>query len=78
MGKNKDRDRLELDGIVTDTHPGGMFTVELVDTRLKIIATVCGKIRQNFIKIVAGDKVKLEISPYDTSRGRIVRRIVKE
>lgn len=74
MGKNKDRDRVELMGIVMDSHPGGMFTVETA-TQLKIIATVCGRIRQNQIKILSGDKVIVEVSPYDIARGRIIKRL---
>lgn len=72
-----DRDRMEVDGTVIDSHPGGMFTVE-TKTGQTIITTICGKIRQNFIKITAGDRVIVEVSPYDLNRGRIVKRLSKE
>ncbi|MFZ4399405.1 MAG: translation initiation factor IF-1 [Bacteroidales bacterium] len=68
------KDSLEISALVMDSHPGGMFTLK-TEAELKIIATVSGKIRQNFIKILVGDKVIVELSPYDTSRGRIVKRL---
>lgn len=73
----KDRDRMEIVGTIIDSHPGGMFTVR-TQNDVKIIATVCGKIRQNFIKILTGDNVAIEVSPYDLTRGRIIKRLPKE
>ncbi len=72
MGKIKNRDRMELDGEVLEAHPGAMFTVAVNDMKIK--ATLSGKMRQNFIKVIPGDKVKIEISPYDTCKGRIISR----
>lgn len=72
--RSDSRDRIELPGTIVDTHPGGMFTVR-TDTGIKILATVCGKIRKNFIRVIAGDNVIVELSPYDTSRGRITKRL---
>lgn len=73
MGKAKDRDRMELDGVVVEAHPGAMFTVKVND--MQITATLSGKMRQNFIKVIPGDKVKIEVSPYDTGKGRIISRL---
>ncbi len=73
----KDRDRIEITGVVLDAHPGGMFTVKTAED-VKIVATICGKIRQNFIKILTGDNVIIEVSPYDMNRGRIIKRLPKE
>jgi len=74
MGKIKDRDRVELDGTVVEAHPGAMFTVQVNEMIIK--ATISGKMRQNFIKVIPGDKVKIEVSPYDTSKGRIISRMI--
>jgi translation initiation factor IF-1 len=64
---------LEIEGVVTESLPNAMFRVELAAGQ-KVLAHVSGKIRLNFIKILPGDKVKVELSPYDLSRGRIVYR----
>ena len=66
-------DTLEIEGTVTESLPNAMFRVEL-PTGHNILAHVSGKIRLNFIKILPGDRVKVELSPYDLSRGRIVYR----
>lgn len=63
------------DGVVTEALPNTMFRVEVDDGNLNLLCVVSGKMRQNFIKIVSGDKVRLEISPYDLTRGRIVCRL---
>lgn len=63
------------DGIVTEALPNTMFRVEVDEGNLNLLCVVSGKMRQNFIKIVSGDKVRLEISPYDLTRGRIVCRL---
>ena len=70
---NKGKDVIELEGKVIEALPNAVFRVEL-ETGQTILAHVSGKIRKNFIKILRGDRVKVEISPYDLSRGRIVYR----
>ena len=64
---------IETEGTVTETLPNAMFKVELKNGHM-VLAHVCGKMRMNFIRILPGDKVKLELSPYDLSRGRITFR----
>ncbi len=64
---------LEVEGVVTEALPNAMFRVELA-TGHRVLAHVSGKIRLNFIRILPGDRVKVELSPYDVSRGRIVYR----
>jgi len=64
---------IEVEGTITETLPNAMFRVEL-DNGHKVLAHVSGKIRMNFIRIIPGDRVKLELSPYDLSRGRITYR----
>ncbi|MDR1473748.1 MAG: translation initiation factor IF-1 [Lactobacillales bacterium] len=66
-------DMIEIEGLVVDTLPNAMFTVELENGH-KILATVSGKIRKNYIRILTGDKVTIEMSPYDLTRGRITYR----
>ena len=66
-------DVIEVDGIVKEALPNAMFKVEL-DNGHVILAHISGKMRMNFIRILPGDKVKLEISPYDLTRGRIIYR----
>ncbi len=67
------QDAIEVEGTVLEPLPNGMFRVEL-DNGHKVLAHVSGKIRMNFIRILAGDKVTVELSPYDLSRGRITYR----
>ncbi|CCQ93727.1 initiation factor IF-I [[Clostridium] ultunense Esp] len=66
-------DVIEIEGTVIEPLPNAMFRVELVNGH-KILAHVSGKIRMNFIRILPGDKVTVELSPYDLTRGRIVYR----
>lgn len=66
-------DVIEIEGIVTEALPNAMFTVELQNGQ-KILATISGKLRMNFIRILPGDKVTIEMSPYDLTRGRITWR----
>ena len=66
-------DVIEIEGKVTDTLPNAMFKVELENGAV-ILAHVSGKIRMNFIRILPGDKVQVELSPYDLTRGRITWR----
>ncbi|HCW9968760.1 TPA: translation initiation factor IF-1 [Staphylococcus aureus] len=67
------QDVIELEGIVLDTLPNAMFKVELENGH-EILAHVSGKIRMNYIRILPGDKVTVEMSPYDLTRGRITYR----
>lgn len=64
---------IEMDGIVNEALANAMFRVEL-DNGHELLAHLSGKIRQNFIKICPGDRVKLEMSPYDLTKGRITYR----
>jgi translation initiation factor IF-1 len=64
---------IRASGIVVETLPNATFRVELANGH-RVIAHVCGKMRMKFIRILPGDKVSLEISPYDLSRGRITYR----
>lgn len=66
-------DMIEVEGIITDTLPNAMFKVALENGHT-ILAHVSGKIRKNFIRILPGDKVTVELSPYDLTRGRITYR----
>ena len=62
-----------VEGKVLETLPNAMFRVEL-ENQHKVLAHISGKMRMHFIRILPGDKVTVELSPYDLSRGRIVRR----
>ncbi|HCU23847.1 MAG TPA: translation initiation factor IF-1 [Deltaproteobacteria bacterium] len=64
---------IEVEGTVIEPLPNAMFRVELENGH-KVLAHISGKMRMHFIKILPGDKVKLELSPYDLSRGRITYR----
>lgn len=66
-------DVIEVEGTVKEPLPNAMFTVELENGHT-VLAHISGKMRMHFIRILPGDKVKLEISPYDLSRGRIIYR----
>jgi translation initiation factor IF-1 len=70
MGKE---DSIQVEGTVVESLPNAMFRVELENGHI-VLAHISGKMRMHFIKILAGDKVTLELSPYDLSRGRIVYR----
>jgi translation initiation factor IF-1 len=65
---------IETEGKVIETLPNAMFRVEIENGHI-VLAHVSGRMRMNFIRILPGDKVKLELSPYDLSRGRITFRI---
>lgn len=65
---------IELEGKVLESLPNAMFQVELENGH-KILAHISGKIRKNFIRILPGDKVKVELTPYDLTRGRITYRL---
>lgn len=66
-------DMIEVEGTVTETLPNAMFKVEL-ENGFEILAHVSGKIRVNYIRILPGDRVKVEMSPYDLTKGRITYR----
>ena len=66
-------DVIEVEGTVIEPLPNAMFRVELANGH-KVLAHVSGKIRMNFIRILPGDRVTVELSPYDLTRGRIVYR----
>ncbi|MGO9480266.1 MAG: translation initiation factor IF-1 [Candidatus Kryptoniota bacterium] len=65
--------QIKVDGTITETLPNANFRVKL-DNGHEILAHISGKMRMNFIKILVGDKVTVELSPYDLSKGRIVYR----
>lgn len=67
------KDIIEVEGTVTDALPNAIFKVELENGH-EILAHISGKLRMNFIKILPGDKVIVELSPYDLTRGRITWR----
>ena len=67
-------DLIEVEGTIEEALPNAMFRVVLENNH-KVLAHVSGKIRMNFIRILPGDKVKLELSPYDLTRGRITFRL---
>ena len=64
---------IKVEGIVLETLPNAMFKVEL-ENKHQVLAHISGKMRMQFIKILPGDKVTVELSPYDLSRGRITYR----
>jgi len=64
---------LEIDGTVQEALPNAMFLVQMVNGH-KVLAHVSGKIRMNFIRIIPGDRVLVEMSPYDLTKGRIIWR----
>ena len=66
-------DVIELEGVVSEALPNAMFQVELQNGH-KILAHISGKLRMNYIKILPGDKVTVEMSPYDLTKGRITWR----
>ena len=67
-------DAIEVEGVVVEPLPNAMFRVELANGH-RVLAHIWGKMRMNYIKILPGDKVIVELSPYDLSRGRIVYRV---
>ena len=66
-------DVIEVEGVVVEKLPNAMFKVELENGH-QILAHISGKLRQNYIRILPGDKVTIEMSPYDLSKGRIIWR----
>ena len=68
------KDTIEFEGVIKESLPNAMFRVELDNGHL-VLAHISGKIRKNFIKILPGDRVKVELTPYDLNRGRITFRV---
>ena len=66
-------DVIEVEGVVVESFPNAVFQVELKNGH-KVLAHISGKLRMNFIRILPGDRVTLELSPYDLTRGRITWR----
>jgi translation initiation factor IF-1 len=66
-------DIIKMTGIIDECLPGAMFRVKLTENHI-ILATISGRLRQNNIRILLGDSVDIEMSPYDLNRGRIVYR----
>jgi translation initiation factor IF-1 len=69
----KQEDKIEVEGEITEALPSTMFRVE-VEGGHDVLATISGKMRKHYIRILPGDKVKVELSPYDLTRGRITYR----
>ncbi len=68
------KDVIELEGTIIESMPNAMFRV-MLENNHEILAHISGKIRKNFIRILPGDKVKVEMTPYDLTRGRITFRL---
>jgi translation initiation factor IF-1 len=71
------QDLIEMEGTVTESLPNAMFRVDL-ENGFNVLAHISGKIRRNYIKILPGDKVKVELTPYDLTKGRITYRLRKK
>jgi translation initiation factor IF-1 len=67
-------DAIEVEAVVVETLPNAMFRVEL-ENKHQVLAHISGKMRKNFIRILPGDRVLVELSPYDLNRGRIIYRL---
>ncbi|HEY4644086.1 MAG TPA: translation initiation factor IF-1 [Bacteroidota bacterium] len=67
------QEAIKMDGVITETLPNAMFHVRLENGH-EVLAHISGKMRMNFIKILVGDRVTVELSPYDLSKGRITYR----
>ena len=66
-------DLIEMEGVIVEKLPNAMFKVELENGHV-VLAHISGKLRMNFIRILQGDKAKIELSPYDLNKGRIIWR----
>lgn len=72
------QDKIQVEGEVTEALPNAMFRVVIGDNPESdntVLATISGKMRMHYIKIIPGDRVLVELSPYDLTRGRIIRRL---
>jgi translation initiation factor IF-1 len=68
------KEAIEVEGTVIEPLPNAMFAIEL-ENKHRVLAHISGKLRMNFIRILPGDRVRVELSPYDLSRGRITYRL---
>ena len=68
-------DMIEMTGKVNDVLPGNMFKVQVEDTNHILLCYLCGKLKQHKIRVIQGDSVKIEVSPYDLTRGRVTYRL---
>ena len=73
MNQQKEQ-HIEVEGVIAAVLAGTMFRVEL-DNKHIVLATICGKMRKRFVRITAGDRVKMEMSPYDLNKARITWRL---
>ena len=73
----KEEDKITVEGTIVEALPATQFMVKLDDSDLNILSYLSGKMRKNYIRILLGDRVKVEMSPYDLTRGRIVYRFKK-
>jgi len=71
------RELIEMEGFVVESLPNAMFQVEL-ENGFQVLAHISGKIRRNSIKILLGDRVTVELTPYDLTKGRIIYRLLKK
>lgn len=72
--KTKKKDAIEVEGVVQEALPNAMFKVDCGNDHI-VLAHISGKIRKNFIRILPGDNVRVELTPYDLTRGRITYRM---
>ena len=72
--KDNQESHIEVEGVVSTVLAGTMFRV-MLDNKHEVLATICGKMRKRWVRIVAGDRVKMEMSPYDLNKGRITWRV---
>ena len=67
-------DNIEVEGVIASVLAGTMFRVQL-ENKHTVLATICGKMRKRWVRLTVGDRVKMEISPYDLNKGRITWRL---
>jgi translation initiation factor IF-1 len=68
-------DMIEMTGLVNDVLPGNMFKVQVENTEHVLVCYLGGKLKQHKIRVIQGDKVKIEVSPYDLNKGRVIYRL---
>jgi translation initiation factor IF-1 len=68
-------DMIEMTGMVNDVLPGNMFKVQVENTEHVLVCYLGGKLKQHKIRVIQGDKVKIEVSPYDLNKGRVIYRL---
>ena len=74
IDKSEKEKPIEVEGRIAVVLPGTMFRVEL-DNKHIVLATICGKMRKRFVRLTVGDRVKMDMSPYDLNKGRITWRL---